>query len=33
VANQYALILFLFSFVILLVVYLVNRHGLRVNKF
>ena len=33
VANQYALILFLFSFVILLVVYLINRHGLRVNKF
>ncbi len=33
VANQYAFILFLFSFVILLVVYLVNRHGLRVNKF
>ncbi len=33
IANQYALILFLFSFVILLVVYLVNRHGLRVNKF
>ncbi len=33
VANQYALILFLFSFVILLLVYLMNRHGLRVNKF
>jgi len=33
VANQYALILFLFSFVILLLVYLTNRHGLRVNKF
>lgn len=33
VANQYALILFLFSFVILLMVYLVNRNGLRVNKF
>ena len=33
VANQYALVLFLFSFMILLVVYLMNRHGLRVNKF
>lgn len=32
VANQYALILFLFSFITLLVVYLVNRRGLTINK-
>ena len=32
-ANQYALILFLFSFVILLFVYLMSRRGFRVNKF
>ena len=33
VANQYAFILFVFSFIILLIVYLVNRHGLRMKKF
>jgi molybdate transport system permease protein len=33
VANQYALILFIFSFVVLMLVYGINRRGIRANEF